>query len=320
MLEASLAIIFGLGLLIFGADRFIAGAAATASNFGVPPLLVGLTVVGLATSAPEMLVAVVAALNGNPSMAVGNAIGSNIANIGLVIGTAAVILPMEVHSRVLLREFPIMFACIGVAVILCWDGVLGVSDGVIFFIAMIGMLVAITWIGLADKQRDPLGDEMEQHLAVGMSSPRALGALVVGFGLLLLGSRELVDGAVIIATKFGVSDLVIGLTIVAIGTSLPELAAAIASALKGEPDIALGTVIGSNMFNVLGVLAIPALLHPSTLEPAVMSRDMPVMIGFSIVLFAVSFGRRRDGLITRLAGLGLLAAFAGYQWLLYVTS
>lgn len=320
MVEAYFAVIIGLGLLIFGADRFVEGAAAAAKNIGVPPLLVGLTIVAFATSAPEMLVSAVAALAGNPAIAVGNAIGSNIANIGLVIGTTALILPLEVHSRVLRREFPIMFVCLLIAVILCWDGVLDFSDGVVLFIAMVGLIVVITRLGMTDRQRDPLGEEMEHHLASGMSTARALVWLVLGIVLLLVGSRALVDGAVTIATHFGVSDLVIGLTIVAIGTSLPELAAAVASALKGEPDIALGTVIGSNMFNILGVLSVPALLHPSVLDPAVLSRDMPVMIGLSVILFGLAFGRRRHGRINRFEGAGLLLAFVAYQWLLYVTS
>jgi len=320
MIEAYFAIIIGLGLLTFGADRFVEGAAATASNWGIPPLLVGLTVVGFATSAPEMLVGSVASLQGNPSIAVGNAIGSNIANIGLVVGVTALILPLQVHSRVLLREFPIMFGCMLFALLLCWDGDLSVSDGIALLIALVVMFATTTWLGMTDKARDSLGREMEHHLAAGMSTLRAFTWLAVGLGMLLLGSNALVDGAVTVATHFGVSDLVIGLTIVAIGTSLPELAASVASALKGEPDIALGNVIGSNMFNILGVLAVPALLHPSPLEPAVMSRDFPVMIGLSVVLFGVASGWRRGRRITRLEGAGLLLAFVAYQGLLYVTS
>lgn len=320
MLEAYLAIIIGLGLLTFGADRFVEGAAAAANNSGIPPLLVGLTIVGFATSAPEMLVAGVAALNGNPALAVGNAIGSNIANVGLVIGATALVFPLGVHSRVLLREFPIMFASLLLALALCWDGVLGFYDGLILLAGLVLMIATTTWLGTSGKADDSLGEEMEHHLAGGMSTKRAFVWLGTGLGMLLLGSNALVEGAVTVATHFGVSDLVIGLTIVAVGTSLPELAASIASALKGEPDIALGNVIGSNMFNILGVMAVPALLSPSALEPAVMSRDFPIMIGLSVVLFVVALGRRRGGRITRLEGAMLLLAFAAYQWLIYVTS
>ena len=320
MIESYLAIIIGLGLLTFGADRFVEGAAATASNCGIPPLLVGLTVVGFATSAPEMLVAGVASLDGNPSIAIGNAIGSNIANIGLVIGATAVISPLEVRSRVLVREFPGMFACISLSLLLCWDGELSVDDGAVLLLGLAILMAATTLLGKSGKARDPLSQEMEQHLAARMTTFRALSRLGIGLGMLLLGSNALVDGAVAVATHFGVSDLVIGLTIVAIGTSLPELAASVASALKGEPEIALGNVIGSNMFNVLGVMAVPALLHPSVLSPAVMSRDFPVMVGLSILLVAAASGWGRDGRISRLEGTGFLLAFTAYQWLLYVTS
>jgi cation:H+ antiporter len=320
MTEAYISIIVGLALLTFGADRFVEGAAAAANNFGIPPLLVGLIIVGFATSAPEILVAGVASINGNPSLAVGNAIGSNIANIGLVIGVTALVMPLTVHSQVLLREFPIMFACILLALVLCWDGYLSFYDGVILFVGLIGLLAATTWLGSNDKSIDSLGKEMEVHLADGMSNARALTWLIVGLGMLLFGSNMLVNGAVTVATHYGVSDLVIGLTIVAIGTSLPELAASVASALKGEPDIALGNVIGSNMFNVLGVLSVPALIHPSPLEPAVLARDFPVMIGLSVVLLAMAMGWRGSGRINRIEGLGLLAAFSAYQCLLYFTS
>lgn len=320
MIEAYISIIFGLALLTFGANGFVEGAATAANNFGIPPLLVGLVIVGFATSAPEIFVAGVASINGNPSLAVGNAIGSNIANIGLVVGVTALVMPFTVRSQVLLREFPIMFACILLALVLCWDGYLSFADGIILFVGLIGLLGATTWRGTNDKSNDPLGKEMEVHLANGMSSVRALTWLNVGLGMLLLGSYMLVEGAVTVATHFGVSDLIIGLTIVAIGTSLPELAASVASALKGAPDIALGNVIGSNMFNILGVVSVPALLHPSPLEPAVMTRDFPVMIGLSIVLFAMAIGWRRNGRINRIEGFGLLLAFSAYQCLLYFTS
>ncbi|MFT4560771.1 MAG: cation:H+ antiporter [Gammaproteobacteria bacterium] len=320
MIEAYIGIVVGLGLLTFGADRFVEGAAVAASNFGIPPLLVGLTIVGFATSAPELLVAGVASMNGNPSIAVGNAIGSNIANIGLVVGVTALIMPLNVKSRVLAREFPIMFICFAVAFALCWDGYLGFSDGVVLFVGLLGLIGVTTWLGMTDHARDSLGVEMETHINDSMTTKRAVFWLIVGLGLLLFGSDLLVDGAVIVARHFGISDLVIGLTIVAIGTSLPELAASVASALKGEPDIALGNVIGSNMFNALGVLAVPAIIYPSQLESAVMSRDFPIMICLSVVLFVMAVGWRRNGRLSRIEGTGLLLAFGVYQWMLYVSS
>jgi len=320
MIEASFAIIIGLVLLTFGADRFVDSAAAAANNLGISPLLVGLIIVGFATSAPEMLVAGVASLNGNPSLAVGNAIGSNIANIGLVIGVTALVMPLTVNSRILLREFPIMFACIGLAWMLCWDGFLSFSDGVVLLVGLIVMLAITAWLGVHDQSDDSLGKEMKERLAHNMSNARAATWLIIGLCMLLVGSKALVDGAVTIATHFGVSDLVIGLTIVAIGTSLPELAASVASALKGQPDIALGNVIGSNMFNVLGVISVPGLLHPSALDAEVLTRDFPVMVGLSVVLLGVAVGWRRNGRINRIEGGGLLLAFGAYQSLLFFTS
>ena len=320
MIQAYISIIAGFALLTFGADRFVEGAAVSAHNFGIPPLLVGLTIVGFATSAPEMLVAAVASLNGNPALAVGNAIGSNIANIGLVLGVTALILPLHVKSRVLVREFPIMFLCIGLGLVLCLDGFLGFSDGVLLLLGLVGRMAVTTWLGMTDHANDSLGTEMKSHLNRKMSTARALMWLVAGLILLLVGSNILVDGAVTVAEFYGVSDLVIGLTIVAIGTSLPELAASVASALKGEPDIALGNVIGSNMFNVLGVLGVPALLHPTSLESAVLSRDFPVMIGLSFVLLVMALSWRHSGRVSRIEGICLLSAFGAYQWLLYVSS
>ena len=320
MIEAYISIIVGLAFLTFGANKFVEGAATAANNFGIPPLLVGLIIVGFATSTPEFFVAGAASINGNPSLAVGNAIGSNIANIGLVIGATALVMPLTVRSQVLLREFPIMFACILLALVLCWDRYLSFADGIILFVGLIGATTWVAWLGTNDKSYDALGKEMEVHLANGMSSVRALTWLNVGLGMLLLGSYMLVEGAVTVATHFGVSDLIIGLTIVAIGTSLPELAASVASALKGAPDIALGNVIGSNMFNILGVVSVPALLHPSPLEPAVITRDFPVMITLSIVLLAMAIGWRRNGRINRIEGFVLLLAFSAYQCWLYFTS
>lgn len=320
MTEAYLAVLIGLGLLTFGADRFVEGAAATANNFGIPPLLVGLTIVGFATSAPEMLVAAVAAINGNPSIAVGNALGSNIANVGLVIGVTALILPLDVRSEILRREFPIMFVCIALSWALCADGALDRPDGVVLFGGLLGLFGILAWLSMTGGPGDALGEEMVHHLEAGMSTGRALLWFAVGLGLLLFGSNLLVDGAVTIATHYGVSDLVIGLTIVAVGTSLPELAASVVSAFKGESDIALGNVIGSNMFNILGVMGVPALLSPGALEPAVMSRDFPIMVFLSVLLFLMAARRGGSRRITRMEGVVLLLGFAAYQTLLFVSN
>ena len=328
-------IVVGLGLLMFGADRFVDGAAALAANLGVPPLLVGLTVVGFGTSAPELLVAASASFAGNPSIAVGNAIGSNIANIGLVLGVTALVMPLAVHSRVLKQEFPIMFAAMLLALLLFWDGHLDRQDGLYLVAGLFVMMGLTTWLGLRAGRNihkgdnndfiagetkapedalpvDVLVDELEIPV---FSTKRALMLSFIGLVCLIIGADRLVSGAVTIATHFGVSELVIGLTIVAIGTSLPELAASVASALKGESDIALGNVIGSNMFNILGVTAAPALILPSVIEPAVISRDLPIMFGLSIAIYFMSMGK--VGQITRVGGFFLLAAFISYQYVLY---
>lgn len=322
MIIAVVFIFLGLALLMFGADRFVDGAAALAANLGVPPLLVGLTVVGFATSAPELLVAATASIAGNPSIAIGNAIGSNIANIGLVIGVTAIIMPLVVQSRVLKQEFPIMFGAMCLALALFWDQDLSRVDGVLLAIGLFVMMGITTYFGLKYSRPEQTGlspDALVEELQIPeISTRRALLLSFIGLTCLVIGSDRLVAGAVTVATHFGVSDLVIGLTIVAIGTSLPELAASIASALKGESDIALGNVIGSNMFNILGVTAAPGLIHPSTIEAGVMYRDLPIMFGLSIVLYIMAFGR--DSTIGRVNGTFLLLAFAAYQFLLYTAS
>ena len=322
MITAVVFIFLGLALLMFGADRFVDGAAALASNLGVPPLLVGLTVVGFATSAPELLVAATASFAGNPSIAIGNAIGSNIANIGLVIGVTAIVMPLVVQSRVLKQEFPIMFGAMCFALVLFWDQDLSRLDGVLLAVGLFIMMGITTYFGLKysrPEQTDLGPDALVEELEIPqISTRRALLLSLIGLTCLVIGSDRLVAGAVTVATHFGVSDLVIGLTIVAIGTSLPELAASVASALKGESDIALGNVIGSNMFNILGVTAAPGLIHPSTIEAGVMHRDLPIMFGLSIALYIMAFGR--DGTVGRVNGTFLLLAFAAYQFLLYTAS
>jgi cation:H+ antiporter len=257
-------------------------------------------------------------MQGRPDIAVGNALGSNIANVGLVIGITALITPLAVHSRVLLREFPIMLFCMIVALVACLDGALQRVDGAVLGIGLVVMMVGITWVGIKGKHEDALVVEIEHHQTAVMTTRTAVTWLVIGIALLLLGSNLLVEGSVVIARHFGMSDLVIGLTIVAVGTSLPELAASVASAWKGEPEIALGNVIGSNMFNILGVLAVPALIHPTVLEPEILARDMPMMFGLSLFLYAVAYSRDLHGTVTRLAGAFLLAGFCGYQWWLVV--
>lgn len=320
MLGAFALVCAGLVLLTYGADRFVEGAAATAYNLGVQPLLVGLVVVGFATSAPEMLVSGVAALGGNPTVGIGNAIGSNIANIGLVLGATALLAPLTVRSAILQREFPLMIAVLLLATWVLSDRVLSRSDGVVLMVGLVLTIGATMWLGLrARGGSDALLQEFDQEIVAKMTTLRALAWVAVGLALLLAGSQMLVTGAVDIARAFGVSDVVIGLTIVAVGTSLPELAASIASALKNEPDIALGNVIGSNMFNALAVLAMPALIRPSDFEDEVVTRDVPMMLVMTAALFLMSFTfRNRPGRISRFDGALLLGAFLAYQLVLFV--
>jgi len=312
------AVIAGLVLLTYGADRFVAGAAALAANLGVSTLIIGLTILGFGTSAPELLVSVAAALDGSPEMAIGNALGSNVTNMALVLGATALVSPLAVHSSVLRREYPMMIAAMLLALMLMWDGHLGRSDGVLMLVAMTGMLTVLVRIGLQQRNSDPLLVEFEQELPGTMRSNTALVWLGVGLFLLLAGSQLLVWGAERIALALGVSQLVIGLTVVAIGTSLPELAASVMSAIRGEPDMALGNIIGSNMFNSLAVLAMPGLIAPAGFQASVLHRDFPIMLGLGILLYLLAMAHRGQGHIRRWQGGLLLLAFAGYEYLIYL--
>jgi len=321
MLVNSLAILAGFLLLIWSADRFICGAAATARNLNISPLVIGLTIVGFGTSAPEMLVATFASTDGSPSLAIGNALGSNITNIALVLGVAALITPLDVHSRILKKELPLLLGAMVIALILMIDGTLQRTDGILLFGSLILVMWWITRQALTAKGRDDaLQDEYQEELPSDMPMSRAIFWLVLGLLMLMASSKLLVWGAVNIAMDLGISELVIGLTIIAIGTSLPELAASIAGALKNEHDIAIGNVVGSNLFNTLGVLAIPGILAPSTLETGIMEREIPVVFLLTFALFIMAYGFKGPGRINRVEGGLLLLAFCGYQVLLYFTA
>jgi cation:H+ antiporter len=313
------AIVAGFGLLVWGADRFVHGAAAIARNLGVSTLVIGLTIVGFGTSAPEMLVSAMAAWGGNSDIGVGNAIGSNIANIGLVVGATAIIMPLEVHSRLLRREFPVLLVAMVGALALMWDGELSRIDGVVLFGALVVIIIWMVWLGRHPQAEEPLIAEFEAEIPPPAPMGPAVFWFVVGLAVLLLSSRMLVWGAVHIAQAMGVSDLVIGLTIVAIGTSLPELAASVAGALKNEHDIAIGNVIGSNMFNLLAVMAMPGLISPGEFAESVLTRDYPVMIVITLAMLGMAYGFRKAGKVSRSEGVVLLVAYFGYlAWLFIV--
>ena len=313
MTAAFLAITFGLALLVWSADRFVEGSASTARHFGMPPLLIGMVIVGFGTSAPEMVVSAISASQGNPGIALGNAYGSNITNIALILGLTALISPIAVHSQVLRKELPILTAITALAAWQLWDGEISRNDAIVLLGVLGGLMVWTIWQGM-QKNADALAMEMEQELEIrDMPLRRAVVWLIVGLTLLIASSRILVWGAVEIARGFGVSDMIIGLTIVAIGTSLPELASSIIATRKGEHDIALGNILGSNLFNTLAVVGIAGIIHPMTVGPEVFSRDIMVMAALTISLFIFGYGfRGRQGRINRFEGAALLACYIGY--------
>jgi cation:H+ antiporter len=282
----------------------------------MPPLLIGMVVVGFGTSAPEMVVSAMSSLAGNPGIALGNAYGSNITNIALILGLTALISPIAVHSRVLKKELPILTAVTGLTAVLIWDGEITRPDAVILLLVFAGLMGWTVWQGM-QRKTDALGSEMNQELeSKTMPLGRAVFWLIAGLVLLIVSSRILVWAAVTIAHFFGVSDLIIGLTIVAIGTSLPELASSLIATRKGEHDIALGNVLGSNLFNTLAVVGIAGAIHPMQVAPEVFSRDILVMTVLTLSLFLFGYGFRGPGRINRIEG-GLLAgSFAGYTILL----
>ena len=313
MTTAFLAIAFGLALLVWSADRFVEGAAATARHFGMPPLLIGMVIVGFGTSAPEMVVSALAASQGNPGIALGNAYGSNITNIALILGITALISPIAVHSQVLRKELPILTVITALAAWQLWDGEISRIDAFVLLGVFAGLMAWTIWQGM-HKKADAFGSEMEKELAVdAMPIRRAIFWLVVGLVLLIVSSRILVWGAVEIAHGFGVSDLIIGLTIVAVGTSLPELASSVIAARKGEHDIALGNILGSNLFNTLAVVGIAGTIHPMAVGPEVFSRDILVMAVLTVSLFVFGYGFRGPGRINRFEGGALLACYVGYS-------
>ncbi|WP_299584858.1 calcium/sodium antiporter [uncultured Microbulbifer sp.] len=320
MLLAALAIIAGFIVLVWSADRFVEGAAATAKHAGMPTLLIGMVIVGFGTSAPEMVVSAIAALDGSPGLALGNAYGSNIANTGLILGLSALLIPLTVHSKIVRKELPLLLAITLLSGAFLWNDKLERWEGIILllgFFALIGWSIFSALRGKGDQLEGEVAGELEEH---SMPLGRAIFWVVAGLILLIISSRMLVWGAVSIAESLGVSDLIIGLTIVALGTSLPELAATIVAARKGEHDIAIGNVVGSNMFNLLAVVGIAGTIAPmSSVPPEVLSRDWPMVIGLTIALFIFAYGFRGQGRINRWEGAALLTAYLVYTGYLIST-
>ncbi|MBT8142656.1 MAG: calcium/sodium antiporter, partial [Gammaproteobacteria bacterium] len=295
MIIAILKIIGGLVGLTFGADRFVGGASAVARELKVSPLLIGLTIVAFGTSAPEMLVSASAALKGNPGIALGNAIGSNIANVGLVLGATALVMPLMVQSQTLRKEFPILWLVMLGVFVLMYNLELTFIKGVLM---LLGLFAFMAWIVIDGKRSAAMGkppEILDEVSIEAISFPKAVFWLLVGLVILVLGANILVDGSAFVARSIGISDAVIGLTIVAIGTSLPELAASLAGALKGEPDLAMGNVIGSNVFNLLGVIGIAGVLSPLSFDAELMLRDYSLMLLLTGLLFGLCLWQGRGG-------------------------
>jgi cation:H+ antiporter len=320
MLIAIAQLIGGFILLVWGADRLVAGASALARNVGVSPLVIGLTIIAFGTSAPELVVSVIAAARGNPALAVGNAIGSNIANIGLILGLTALVYPLRVESETLKREYPLLTLIMIGSFIMAADLMFSRTEGWLLLTGLVALVIWMVRFGLRRGPDDPLAAEFAAEIPKDMATAQAVIWLLVGLVILPLSSKFLVDGAIFIARSLQVSEAVIGLTIMALGTSLPELAAALTSALRHEDDLAIGNVIGSNMFNILGVLGVAAVVHPVEVELLMLKQDFPVMFLFTVLLFFMAYGISGPGRISRKSAILLLTLYVAYEILVWVTA
>lgn len=320
MLIAIIQLVAGFLLLVWGADRLVAGASATARNLGVSPLVIGLTIIGFGTSAPELVVSAVATLKGNSGLAVGNAIGSNIANMGLVLGVTALIYPLRMESTALKREYPMLLLVMLVCFLMALDGIYSSLEGWILIFGLLAVIIWIIRIGLHRPLSDPLAEEFDAEIPKDVPTKIAVFWLTVGLIVLPISSTFLVDGAITIARILHVTDTVIGLTIVALGTSLPELATAITAALHKEDDLAIGNIIGSNIFNLLGVLGIAACISPVPILPVILARDFPAMFLMTGALYLMASDFRGPGRIGRRSGSVLLMMFIGYIIMVWMSS
>ena len=313
MLSILLAIGLALALLIWSADRFVDGAVVLSHHFGIPAIVIGIVVIGFGTSAPELLISTLAAWQGNSGLAIGNAIGSNIANIALILGVTAFLTPVIVAGGTLKREFPVLFIAMAIVWYVLQDGLLSFVDGIVL---MISLGLALTFLTMATMRAKPARGSGEQPTPT-CSVGRAIFWTLLGLALLLVSSKILVTYSIELALLFGVSDLVIGLTIVAIGTSLPELAASITGALKHHSDLAIGNVVGSNIFNTLGVIGIPGLISSYAVPKEILTRDFPIMVALTVLLMVMAIATRRANGMHRMCGTLLLLCFVAFQITLY---
>lgn len=318
MLLAFSAIILGLILLVWSADKFVEGASSLANHFGVSPLIIGITIIGFGTSAPEILVSIIAVLEDTPDIAIGNALGSNIANIGLILGVTAFITPIPIAKGLFRREYPLLIIA---TVLLAWclsDGSLDQVDGLALLLTLVAILMYLIKSHRNDPNMSRIEEELAETIPEDMTLMSAIMWVLVGLIILVGSSKLLVWGATDIALALGVSELIIGLTVIALGTSLPELAASIASLKKGVPDMAIGNVIGSNLFNSLAVIGLPALFTNFTIDSHAVSRDLPVVGGLTILLLCFScFPASKTQSLSRKKGFVLLSGFVFYQVYLY---
>lgn len=313
MLLPLIAVIGGLVLLIWSAEKFIDGAASTSKWLGLSPLLIGMLVIGFGTSAPEMMVSVLAAWQGNPGLAVGNAYGSNIANIGLVLGFIALLAPLAVHSSVVRKEMPILLAVMLATGVVLSDGVISRFEASLMLVALL-IFVTVSVLQSRKQEGDSLAGEVDETLSQKpMGRGKAIFLTLTGLVLLVVSSRLLVWGAVEIAQAFGVSDLIIGLTVVAIGTSLPEFASSISALRRKEHDMVVGNVVGSNLFNSLAVVGLAGVIMPIEAGREVLVRDWSLMTGMTILMMLFAFSwRGRPRRINRFEGGALFALMVGY--------
>lgn len=321
MILSLLAIVAGFVLLVWSADKFVDGASSTAKHLGMPSLLIGMVIVGFGTSAPEMVVSAMAAMDGNPGLALGNAIGSNIVNTALILGVTALIAPIAVNSKIIKKEIPILILIVIISGILMLDDTLSRTEGFLLlgaFFSLIGWSIYSALKSKGDALESEMEEELQSHI---MPLKQGIFWLVAGLVVLIVSSRILVWGSVNIAHLLGISDLIIGLTIVALGTSLPELAASVIAARKGEHDIAIGNVVGSNMFNILAVIGIATTIAPMNgIDPLVLQRDWTTMFALTIGLFIMAYGfKGKQGQINRIEGAILLLAYIAYNSYLVAT-
>ncbi len=308
--------------LVWSADKFVFGASSLARNLGVSPMIIGLTIVAMGSSAPEMMVAAAASMQGNPDTAIGNAIGSNITNIALVLGFTVLVKPLVVSSSTIKQELPLLLVLTLLAYWMLSDDFFSFPEGIALMVSFFGFISILLIKALKQRKNNTLDDQMiieaEQELPEAASTTKSIFWLLVGITLLVLSAHFLVDSATFIAKAFGISDLVIGLTVIAIGTSLPELAASIASILKKEDDLAMGNIVGSNIFNILAVLPFAGIIAPGSINPEASLRDAPVMLAITGILFVLCFSRKSGYFrLTRAKGALLLLCFIAYQVLLF---